>query len=396
MRKVMVAGVGMVPFGKHFDETLKTLSNNAIDKALRDADIPPSLIEAGYVGNSVAGVITGQDTIRGQVILCNYGLGSIPVFNIENACASGATAFHLGWLGVASGMYDCVLVLGTEKMTHEDRNRTFKAFHGGVDVEAMEEQLRNEDTSKSVFMDIYAGFARDFMKNRNVTRHHLAKAAAKNHYNGSLNPNAQYQKARSTEEILSDRMVVDPLTRMMCAPISDGAASCILCSEEILKKHNNHQIPVTVKATVTTSTDLRNNDDFPGVITAAGEAGYEMAGIGPEDIDIFEIHDTTIAAELMAYEYLKICPAGEAGSWIDKEYTAINGPSPVNPSGGLITKGHPIGATGVGQIAELVWQLRGDAGKRQIPNQPQVALAQNAGGILGNENAACAITILQR
>ncbi|WP_216828668.1 thiolase family protein [Alkalihalobacterium elongatum] len=395
MRKVVIAGVGMVPFGKYLERNLKSLSKEAIDKALLDTGISKKYIEAGYVGNSVAGVITGQDTIRGQVILNSYGLGGIPVFNVENACASGSTAFHLGWLGVSSGMYDCVLILGAEKMTHPDRNQTFKAFRGGVDVEAMADEIRNEDTSKSVFMDIYAQFARNFMERTGLTKTHLAKAAVKNHYNGSLNPYAQYQQSRTFEEVLNDRLVSEPLTRMMCAPVSDGAAACILCTEEFLKKHSNKP-PIFVEATVTKSTNVQKENDGLGVVALAAQTGYKMAGFGPEEIDLFEVHDTTIAAELMAYESLNLCPTGEIGNWIDQEYTTIHGHKPVNVSGGLITKGHPLGATGVGQIVELVWQLRGEAGKRQLEKQPKTALAQNAGGILGAENAACAITILKR
>ncbi|OLO36347.1 hypothetical protein BTR23_15875 [Alkalihalophilus pseudofirmus] len=394
MRNVVVAGVGMVPFGKYLDRNLKSLSKEAIDKALLDTGITKNYIEAGYVGNSVAGVITGQDTIRGQVILNSYGLGGIPVFNVENACASGSTAFHLGWLGVSSGMYDCVLILGVEKMTHPDRSQTFKAFRGGVDVEAMAEEISNEDTSKSVFMDIYADFARNFMDKSGLTKSHLAKAAVKNHYNGSLNPYAQYQQPRTFDEVMNDRLVSEPLTRMMCAPVSDGAAACILCSEEFLKKHSNKS-PIYVEATVTKSTAAKG-EDRQGVVAFAGQAAYEYAGIGPEEIDLFEVHDTTIAAELMAYNSLNICSLDEIGHWIDHDYTTINGKKPVNASGGLITKGHPLGATGVGQIVELVWQLRGEAGKRQLIKQPKTALSQNAGGILGTENAACAITILKR
>ncbi|WP_218970552.1 thiolase family protein [Alkalihalobacterium alkalinitrilicum] len=194
MNEVVIAGVGMTQFGKFIDRGLKDLGTEAVNKALNDAGIQKEAIQAAYVGNAVAGVVTGQETIRGQVVLKSAGIGGIPIFNIENACASSSTALHLATIGIKAGMYDCVLVLGVEKMTHEDRNIMFKSFEGGLDVEEMKHILDQSTGAHSVTMDVYASIARKFMYQSGVTKEHLAMVASKNHTNGSLNPYAQRSK----------------------------------------------------------------------------------------------------------------------------------------------------------------------------------------------------------
>ncbi|MCF8566859.1 thiolase family protein [Alicyclobacillus tolerans] len=400
MQDAIVLGVGMTQFGKRPDATLKDLTREAVLAALSDAAIEKSAIEAAYVGNSVAGITTGQETIRGQVVLRPLQIEGIPIFNIENACASSSTALHLASVGIRAGMHDCVLVLGVEKMTHPDRNITFKAFEGGVDVEELQ-QYQIQDApdgtpSRSIFMDVYAKAAREYLQQFGATPWHLAQIAAKNHANGALNPYAQYRFVMSPEDVLKDRMVVDPLTRSMCAPISDGAAAVILASPRFARQMT--RTPVVLAASAVKSTHRKTLSD-PGVIHRTSQTAYDAASLGPQDIGVFEVHDTTAAAELMAYEELGLCSAGEAARLVDENRTALGGATPVNPSGGLECKGHPIGATGLGQIVELTWQLRGQAGPRQVLHRgepPLVALAQNAGGHLGIENATCAITILQR
>lgn len=396
MKRVVVAGVAMTRFAKWFERGLKDLTREAVSLALADAGITKDVIEAAYVGNAVAGVITGQEMIRGQVALQGAGIGGIPIYNIENACASSSTALNLAAMAIEAGMYDCVLVLGTEKMTHPEKQRSFQAYEGAVDMDnlaAYQREMGGATLNRSMFMDLYARHAREYMQLTGATQHHFAIISAKNHVHGSLNPYAQYQTAMSTEEILRDRLIVDPLTRAMCAPVSDGAAAVIVCSRAFARKHAIP--PVYVVASVVLSTDLEHPDG-PGVITRTSRKAYVEAGIVPEDIDVFELHDATASAEMMAYEEIGICAIGEGIRLVEERATTLRGAIPVNPSGGLECKGHPIGATGLGQVVELTWQLRGQAGDRQVGNHPNIALAQNAGGHLGKENAVCSITILKR
>lgn len=388
---VVIAGVGMTKFGRFLERGLKSLGKEAVNAALEDAGITLDDIQAAYVGNSIAGVVTGQESIRGQVVLRSMGIGGIPVINIENACASSSSALHVASIAIKAGMYDCVLVLGVEKMTHEDRNVMFKAFEGGVDVEDMRELIENSPGNRSILMDIYARKTRKFMEKTGVTKEHIAMVAAKNHYNASYNPYAAFAKPKTVEEILEDRLIVEPFTRYMCSPITDGAAAVILCSERYAKKLTNK--PVYIAAT-TILASKDTSDDEPNVTEETANKAYEAAGVGPEDLDVIEIHDAAAAAELMAYEDLGLCKVGEAGKLIEDKVTHMNGPIPVNTSGGLVGKGHPVGATGIGQICELTLQLRGEAGNRQVKNA-KIALAQNAGGMIKDENAVASITILK-
>lgn len=393
LQNVVIAGVGMTRFNRFYDRTLKDLSREAVQKAVDHSGISQKEIEAAYVGNSVAGLINGQETIRGQVLLNENNIGGIPIFNIENACASSSTAFHLAYASIAAGTHECVLVVGAEKMTHEDRIRTFKAFESGLDVELYAEQLNNRDHSHSVFMDVYAQNAKNFMNKTGITQRHLAMISAKNHTNGSLNPYAQYQKAQTVEDVLQSRLITDPFTKLMCSPVSDGAAAMILCSESYGKKLTTK--PITVASSIVRSSK-KERGPGEGVIERASRAAYEEAGISPGDLDLVEVHDAAASAEIIAYEELGLCTSGDVLKFVEEQKTHLNGLIPVNVSGGLEAKGHPIGATGLGQIIELVWQLRGEAGDRQVPNNPKVGLAENAGGYLNDENAACTITILKR
>lgn len=397
MRQVAVIGAGMTRFGKHMDRGMKDLAREAVDAALRSAGMDTAAIEAATVGNAVAGLITGQECIRGQVVLRELGIGGIPVINTENACASSSTAFHLAWLYVASGMYDVVLALGMEKLFHPDKKRTFQAIGSGLDVELAEEfarQMSGESgagagESRSVFMDYYAHLARQYMARYGTTREQFARIAAKNHTNGSLNPHAQYQTPRTVEEVLSSPLVAEPLTRMMCSPIGDGAAAVVVTTAEKARQFTTR--PVFVRASVLGSSE-DHGPDAPDVVAKVAQKAYAMAGVGPHELQVIEVHDATAPAELLAYEELGLCGVGEGGRLIDGGITMLGGRTPVNPSGGLLAKGHPVGATGVAQIAEIFWQLRGEAGKRQVP-QARVGLTENGGGVLRGENAAVAVHI---
>jgi acetyl-CoA acetyltransferase len=241
-------------------------------------------------------------------------------------------------------------------------------------------------------MDLYAGWMRAYMDAHGATKRHLAGIAAKNHVNGSLNPYAQYRQPMTVDEVLASPVVVEPLTRAMCSPIGDGAAAAVLCSVPFARR--SRSTSVTVAASVLRSGRDRLPSE-PGIVTRTSHAAYEAAHLGPEDVDVLEVHDATAVGEFLAYEELGLCGPGEAPRLVEDGTTELAGRRPVNPSGGLESKGHPIGTTGLGQIVELVWQLRGLA-SAQVPGSPRVALAQNAGGHLGQDAAACCITILKR
>jgi acetyl-CoA acetyltransferase len=414
MRRVAVVGAGMTKFGKHMDRGLKSLGREAVEAAMKAAGVDKPQIEAAVVGNATAGLITGQEMIKAQVILREMGFGDIPMINTENACASSSTAFHLAWLYVASGMYDVVLALGVEKLYHEEKRRSFQAIGSAVDIEAIKELMartaergRSEGEAKkaddakggagesrSMFMDFYAASAREHMKRYGTTPIQFAKVAVKSHKNASLNPYAQYREIYSVEEILNSPMVAEPLTRLMCSPIGDGAAALVLCSEEKARQLTTK--PVWVTASVLGSGKDRAPGE-PGVTTRMAKKAYELAGLGPEDIDVIELHDASAPAELMEYEELGLCKVGEGGRLIEEGVTEITGTIPVNPSGGLLSKGHPIGATGCAQLTEIFWQLRGEAGDRQVKDgKAKVGLTQNGGGMMRGEAAAMAVHILER
>lgn len=397
MRQVAIIGAGMTRFGKHLERGMKDLAREAVEAALRSANVAKDTVEAAAVGNAVAGLITGQECIRGQVVLRELGIGGIPVINTENACASSSTAFHLAWLYVASGMYDVVLAVGMEKLFHADKRRTFQAIGSGLDVECADEfarQMSGEQSvgageARSVFMDYYANLARHHMTRYGTTREQFARIAAKNHTNGSLNPHAQYQTPRTVEEVLAAPLITEPLTRMMCSPIGDGAAAVVVTTAEKARRLTTK--PVFVRASVLGSSE-DHDPNAPGVVAKVAQKAYAMAGIGPQALQVIEVHDATAPAELLAYEELGLCGIGEGARLIDAGMTALGGPVPVNPSGGLLAKGHPVGATGVAQICEIFWQLRGEAGKRQVPNA-RVGLTENGGGVIRGENAAVAVHI---
>ncbi len=412
MRRVAVVGAGMTRFGKWLDRSLKDLGREAVESAMKQAGVDKPQIEAAIVGNATAGLITGQEMIRGQVILREMGFGGIPMINTENACASSSTAFHLAWMYVASGMYDCVLALGVEKLYHEDKRRSFQAIGAAVDVQAIQELLKQTAArghdggekassssegageSRSMFMDFYAAGAREHVKRYGTTPMQFAKIAVKSHENASLNPYAQYREKYTIEDILNSPMVAEPLTRLMCSPIGDGAAALVLCSEEKARQVTTK--PVWVTASVLGSGKDRQPGE-PGVTTRMAKKAYDMSGLGPGDVDVIELHDASAPAELMEYEELGLCKVGEGGRLIDEGITALHGKIPVNPSGGLLSKGHPIGATGCAQLTELFWQLRGECGERQVKNgEPKVGLTQNGGGMIRGEAAAMSIHILQR
>ncbi len=408
MRDVAIIGAGMTKFGKFLDRSMKDLTREAVDAALGSAGIDKSKIEAAVVGNAAAGLVTGQECIRGQVVLREMGIGGIPIINTENACASSSTAFHLAWLYVASGMYDMALAVGVEKLYHEDKRKSFAAIGAAVDVEWMQQMQAAMKASssgdgggqatigegagekRSMFMDFYAAFARQHMARHGTTKEQFANIAVKNHYHGSLNPHAQYREVYTLEEILGAPLVAEPLTRLMCSPIGDGAAAAILCPADKAKQFTTK--PVRILASCIGSGSDHGPGE-PGITERVAQQAFEQAGVGPEDLNVVEMHDASAPAELVLYEELGLCALGEGGKLIDSRATYADGRIPVNTSGGLISKGHPIGATGVAQIYEIFSQLRGEAGDRQVAN-PRVGLTENGGGMVRAEAAALSVHIL--
>jgi len=303
-------------------------------------------------------------------------------------------------------LYDCVLVVGFEKLYHSDKLKSFHALSTGIDVETGGTFLKDfaarkgrkaeilklgSGANRSIFMDMYSYWVQPYMEKYGLTREHFARISVKNHRNGSLNPHAQYQVEVTLEEVLNSGEVVYPLTRMMCAPIGDGAAACILCSRSVMNRFPG--TPVWVAASKVGSGSLLAEEEAVAGVLAPG--AFEQAGIGPGEIDVIEVHDATAPSEIMSLIQLGICPGDEACKWIDEGYLEIAGAMPTNTSGGLETKGHPVGATGAGQIFEIVAQLRGQAEGRQVPH-PKTGMTHNGGGILGADAAAMALHIFKR
>jgi len=406
-----VAGVGMTRFGKHLDRGMKSLGGEAIEAALKDAGIDKRQLQAAWMANAAGGLITGQEMISGQVILRSVGIGRIPVVNVENACASASSAFHQAAAMVTAGLYDIVLAVGTEKLYHENKAKTFAAFGAAVDVEAFQEIMANlkknaeasgaksaasgAGKSRSMFMDIYASAARSHMKHYGTTAEQFAAVSAKNSFHGSLNDRAQFREALTIEQVLAEPMIAEPLTRPMCSPIGDGAAAVVLVSEKKAKELGLKNKVKVVSAVLHSGWDQSPDDDVNNVSELCAREAYEEAGIGPQDLSLIELHDASAPAEVMAYEYLGLCGIGEGGPLVESGETRLGGRIPVNTSGGLLRKGHPIGATGIAQIVELTEQLQGRAGQRQVDGA-NIGLAHNGGGSIGTDAAAQCVTILQR
>jgi acetyl-CoA acetyltransferase len=463
MRDVYVIGAHTIKFGKYIDKSIKDLAADTVISCLKEAGLDKKDIQALWFSNSGWGYSKGQDCIRAQVALRPMGIESIPMTNVENACAGGSTAFHHAWLGVASGLYDITMAVGAEKLYDSNKMKIFAGFLGGLDIEniptimanmsdfGMNDQdkkdmhahvakyaaLVKKDASKkkkkptmkdrfneywdmfkvflrlsdaigsdtvmemrkllsgdhSPFMDVYGFAARQHMKRYGSTIEQLALIASKNHFHSSLNPNAQYNFTVTPEQVLADRMVTWPLTRAMCAPIGDGSASAILCDGETVKKMGLSSQAVKIRASVLGSGRERSFEDID-IGERLSKIAYEKSGLGPQDVHFAEVHDASAYGELHQAEALGFCKEGAGGFLAESGDTKIGGKIPINVSGGLESRGHPIGASGLAQIHELVTQLRGKAGKRQVIGA-KIGMAENGGGALGQEEAAMCIHILE-
>jgi acetyl-CoA acyltransferase len=411
---IYILGVGMTKFGKFLERSVKDMAGLVLEDVLKDSDLSRDDIQAAWFSNTMWGLYEFQHSIRGQVALTANGLQGIPVTNVENACASASTALHGAWTAVKAGIYDCALAMGVEKQYNEDRAKVMQSFIAGTDVEEMAARAADlratgqknreqagqakEDTGQeekagghSAFMDFYAAGARAHMEAYGSTQRQLAAVASKNHNNSTKNPLAQYTFPQTIDQVLNDRVVAYPLTRAMCAPIGDGAASAIICNESFLKKHPSARA-IRIAASVLEGGKRVGEGD---ISERAARKAFEISGVGPEDINVMEVHDATAFGEIAVMEALEFCPRGEGGVMAEKGETALDGRIPVNPSGGLISRGHPIGASGLAQIYELVTQLRGEAGERQVPKH-RIAMTENGGGTVGAGEAAMTIHILEK
>ncbi|MEM2197146.1 MAG: thiolase domain-containing protein [Sulfolobales archaeon] len=382
---VAVIGVGMTKFGEHWDKQLRDLFVEAALEALEDANVSLKDIKAMFIGNMGSGMWVEQEHL-GPLLADYLGIPGVPSLKVETACASSGMAFRLGVMSVAAGLHDIVLVGGVEKMsdvttgesTHHlatAADREWEAFYGVT------------------FPGLFALMARRHMKQYGTTREQLAKVAVKNHKHGSYNPKAQYQRVISVEDVLNSPLVADPLRLLDCSPISDGAAAVVIARSDIARRFTDTPVYVLGSGAASDTIALHDRDDITtlrSVVLAAKEA-YSMAKVEPKDVNFAEVHDCFTIAEILAYEDLGFARKGEGGRLIDEGVTELGGKIPVNPSGGLKAKGHPVGATGIAQVVEVTLQLRNEAGKRQVPNA-EIGLTQNIGG----SGASCVVHILGR
>ena len=411
-RDVFVAGVGMTQFGRHSTRAVWQLADEALALAMKDSGANAGQIEQIFYSGATQGALQGQIAVPGQVVLARLGIGSIPVFNVENACASGTSAFQLAVQALRAGACDVALALGSEKMNIEDRGRAIRLFEGGWEVSRAEENATmllalgegvdpppgsESPNPYSRFMAIYAAMCRFWMKSFGTTQRQIAAVAAKNHTHSVHNPLSQFRQPFTIEEVLAAAPITYPLTIPMCAPLSDGAAAVIVATEAGLKRlQGPHHRAIRVAATSISTASARAPDDLDkAVCRRAANTAYERAGVGPADVSVVEVHDATAMGEIMAVEFLGLTEMGHGGPAAERGELSIGARMPVNPSGGLESKGHPIGATGLGQIHELVTQLRGEAGVRQVEGA-KVALQENGGGSIGYEEAVVTVNIFTR
>jgi acetyl-CoA acetyltransferase len=389
---MQIVGTGTSQFGMFVDVRLRSLVTTAVRGALADARVTADDIGFVFFGNAAAGLLTGQEMIRAQTSLADSPLAGRPTLSVENACASSSSAFHVACMAIESGMHHCVAVVGAEKMTSADRTLAGRVLATGVDVDAepaVHAGSSAGDAPRPVFMEIYAAEARAYMERSGATARDLAEVAAKSTRNGSHNPIAQVRQVLTADEVLASREIVSPLTRPMCAGIGDGAAAVILCSEDFARQRGLSGPRVAASVLTSNAPALG-----AAVVEHTARLAFDKAGIGPADLDVVELHDAASPAELIISEELGLVPDGEGPRLVRDGTSDIGGRCPINPSGGLTARGHPIGATGVAQLVELTDQLRGRAGARQA-GSPRFALAENAGGSMYGGPAACAITILE-
>lgn len=412
MSKVYIAGISMTVFGRHKERSLDDLAGEALNGALKDAGCARDDIGVAYYSGMTNGPLQGQHSIPGQVVLSKLGIDSVPIFNVENACASGSSAVHLALKSLRAGDCDIALAIGAEKMNIPDKAKAMDLFEAGWDVSRVDENFETlrrmgdgieipegseSDKPYSRFMAIYAAMCRFHMKTWGTTQRQIAAVSAKNHQHSVHNPYSQFRQPFTIEQILAAPPITYPITLPMCAPLSDGAAAAIICTEEGLKRIGaDPSRCIRIAASVMRSFSNRSLDDYKQSAghLAALEA-YNIAGLPPADMDVAEVHDASAMGEIIQAENLGLVAFGEGGPAAERGDFTLGGRIPINTSGGLESKGHPLGATGIGQLYELVTQLRGEAGDRQVQGARH-AIQENGGGLQGVEEAAVAVHILSR
>ncbi len=412
MSNVYIAGIAMTVFGRHIERGLHDLAGEALQGALKDAACRVGDLGAAFYSGMTNGPLQGQIAIPGQVIFSKIGIEGIPVYNVENACASGSSAFNLAVQCLKAGSTDVALAIGAEKMNIPDKLKAFSIFEAGWDVSRAEENYATlirmgegitapagseSDRPYSKFMAIYAAMCRYHMKTYGTTQRQIAAVCAKNHQHSVHNPYSQFRQPFTIDEVLAAPPITYPITLPMCAPLSDGAAAAILCTEEGLQRIGaDRKRCIKVAASVVRSfTHRRLDEPEKHIGRLAALQAYEMAGLGPDDIDVAEVHDASAMGEIIQAENLGLAPLGGGGPAAERGEFTVGGRIPVNPSGGLESKGHPLGATGIGQLFELATQLRGEAGARQVVGARH-AIQENGGGMQGVEEAALAVHILSK
>ena len=378
MRDVAVVGANMIKFGRYPDKDVVQLASDATIGALKDAGITMKDVQIVVSGN-----LYQSNAMIGQRIMKEIGATGVPVINVANACATGSTAFREAWMSVASGAYDVALAIGSEQM----------GKMGLLGAEGANREYSTEGVMGTGLMPgVFGQTGVEYMRKYGVTQEQFAKVAVKNHKHSVHNPYAQYQIETPLEDVLNARVIAWPNTLYMCCPTGDGAAAAVLMSAEKARQYTTQ--PITVGASVLTSDPYTERNpimfDVNTLTRNAAKEAYDKAGIGPEDLSLVELHDCFATAELVHYDNLMLCGEGEAGEFIDRGDPYVGGRTPVNASGGLLSKGHPLGATGVANIVEIVWHLRGQAGARQVENA-KAGLAHVIG--LGS---ACTIHILKK
>lgn len=384
MRPVAIIGIGKTAFGAFPDRDLRSLAVEAVGQALSDANVSAAAVEAFYVGNFAGPSLVGQNHLA-PYIGTAAGFNGIPCTRFEDACASSGSAFFHAWQGVAAGIYDVVVAAGVEKMTSQSTPRVTEILAGAGD-------MSGEGRAGATFPALFAMIARRHMHRYGTTREQLGAVSVKNHANGAKNPLAHMRKVITLEQALAGKPIAEPLTVYDCSLISDGAAAVVIVPAYQAPRFTSRSVRICSVAQTSDYVALDSKQDitfFPAV-KSAGEKAYEAAAVSPKEIQVAELHDCFTIAEIVASEDLDFVPKGQGGPWAAAGCSALNGTLPINTSGGLKSKGHPVGATGVGQICDIVMQLRGDAGERQV-SRHQLGLAQNLGG----SGATCVVTILK-
>lgn len=373
-----LVGAAMIPMGKHKESSYSGLALPAITAALRSAGLAADELDAVVCGHAFGGMLTGQRIVK------EIGIGSVPVFNVDNACSGGASALHMAWKDVAAGRHEAVLVIGVDKLTQ---------FGGGTLPLVAEDP---EVQRGMVMPALYAMRARRYLHERGATPEDLACVSVKARRHGARNPYAQIRKETTVEEVLASRPIADPLTLLQCCPTGDGAAAVVVVSDRVRRRLGKPAVRIAASVVHSGQVTAGFRDMLrPEITYDSARDAYEAAGFGPQDLDVVELHDAFTIAELVYYEALGLCAPGESAQFLRQGRSTYGGDVVVNPSGGLLSKGHPVGASGVAQTVEMYWQLTGQAGERQVPNARRGLTHVTGGGIAGLDHGACTVHLFE-